>query len=87
MNEQAYFGTCPASDPDGFRLAMLLSHPSDRVRYRPTVTIGCPIEVLTGDGCPDGGTHELRAVTGQQLAELEADSEDLIGGSGGGLVI
>lgn len=74
MADQAYAGTCPTGDPDGYRLTVKLSHPA-AVRYQPTLTVGCPIEILDGEPCPDGGTHTLAAITAEQYDQEYNDAD------------
>ncbi|MGH3630930.1 MAG: hypothetical protein ACRDRL_26235 [Sciscionella sp.] len=74
MYEQGYYGTCPADDPEGFGIGVKLSHPRD-VEYPHEITIGCPIESLGGDDCPDGGSHTLAAIGWEQYAAIGADDE------------
>ena len=74
MYEQAYHGTCPADDPESFGIGIKLSHRVE-VDYPDTITIGCPLQALGGDECPDGGTHTLDAITLQEYAAIGADDE------------
>jgi hypothetical protein len=71
--EQAYYGTCPADDPDGDGLSVLLEHPSDGVLFNPTLTLACPVAALGGE-CTDGGSHTLTAITREQHEAFAEDS-------------
>ena len=69
--DQAYTGTCPAHDPGGLRMSLRLTgpaDPADEVRWPRVVRVECPRESDLGSPmggwcCPDGGAHELQAVT------------------------
>lgn len=74
MYEQAYHGSCPEGDPNCFEIRVKLSSPHD-VEYTDQITIGCPLEALGGDDCPDGGHHTLTSITLQEYAAFGADDE------------
>ncbi len=74
MYQQAYYGTCPADDRDGFGIAVKLSHPRD-VGYPPEITVDCPIASLGGEDCPDGGQHTLIAIGLREYDEIGADDD------------
>lgn len=60
-----YRGTCPSHDPDGYGLAVKLTHRGP-VAYPPRLYIHCPIEAIGGEPCPDGGRHVLTEITAEE---------------------